>query len=29
MMVASVQYTSKPSMTLEDGFVACEDEEDN
>jgi hypothetical protein len=28
MMVASVTYTQKPSMTLEDGFVAVEDEEE-
>jgi len=27
MVVASVTYTEKPSMTLEDGFVDVEEEE--
>lgn len=28
MVVSSVIYTSKPAFTLEDGFVACEEEEE-
>jgi hypothetical protein len=28
MMVASVTYTKKPDFTLEDGFVAVEDEDE-
>ena len=27
-MAASIKYTQKPDFTLEDGFVACDEDEE-